>query len=731
MTDKLRTINDFALTLLMQSDLDDIVWTIADRIGSMLGFSDCVIYLRDGDRLIQRAAYGEKQHGERDIRERIEIAVGDGIVGHVARTGRGEIVADTREDPRYIWDQFSGCSELAVPIVFEDEVIGIIDSEAEEPDAFGPEEFELMQSLANMAAPRIASELGKLRLAAAEAELRRSEDELHCIVEAVSDGILTFDERGVIQGFNAAAERIFGYARHEVIGRNYKMLLPPQHTGDYEERIVAMLAGDGPTIWTGIEAEGLTRDGETFPMEVNISRAVAGSGSGFIVGTVRNIAERKRAREALHYRLGFENLIAEISSSFIHLHAFEVDRGIEAAMARIAAFVHADSAYVFRFYDDLKRFSLTHNWNSPYSRRRMQDLQNLDATRYSWWMSRLVGGEAVAVDRLDDLPDEAAAERRVLRSVGVQSIVEVPMMHEGQVTGFLGLSLTREHRNWTEDDVALLQLAGQIVSNALKRKETEEELLKSRAQAQAASRAKSQFLANMSHELRTPLNAIIGYSELLQIEARGKVEQSLLDDLDNIHRAGSHLLNLISDVLDLAKIESGRTEFDFQWFSIAAMVEELGHTAAPLMRSNGNEFRIMCERGIGTMRADQTRVHQVLLNLLSNAAKFTEHGEVTLRATKVVAGGVDCVRFAVTDTGIGIAEDKIRQVFSEFVQADSSTTREFGGTGLGLPISRKLCVLMGGDIEVESEPGLGSTFVVTLPARAGKDEPMRVAPGGG
>ena len=256
--------------------------------------------------------------------------------------------------------------------------------------------------------------------------------------------------------------------------------------------------------------------------------------------------------------------------------------------------------------------------------------------------------------------------------------------------------------------------------------------------AEAASTAKSAFLANMSHELRTPLNAIIGYSEILQEETEELGYDELIPDLDKIRTSGRHLLSLINDILDISKIEAGRMDLYFETFDIATLIEEVASTAAPLIEKNGNTLNLHQISNMGTMHGDVTKVQQILLNLLSNAAKFTQNGTITLTASREKIAGhssepreenssepaadsqssIASKEFLVvncTDTGIGMNPEQLQHIFQPFTQADASTTRKYGGTGLGLAISQRFCLMMGGNISVKSQEGVGSTFTIRLP----------------
>jgi signal transduction histidine kinase/CheY-like chemotaxis protein len=314
--------------------------------------------------------------------------------------------------------------------------------------------------------------------------------------------------------------------------------------------------------------------------------------------------------------------------------------------------------------------------------------------------------------QVPDIQSDPSAVLDVIVRAGFRALLTVPLLAADRIVGALVVR-RKEPGEFAKNTIDLLQTFAAQSVLAIQNARLFHEIEETGRQLAEASQHKSQFLANMSHELRTPLNAIIGVSEMLREDAEAAKQD--LEPLDRVLGAGRHLLALINDILDLSKIEAGRMELHLETFPLAPVIQDVAKTIEPMATKNGNRIVIECPADLGTMHADQTRFRQSLLNLASNANKFTEKGTITIAARQGQESGRDWVTLAMSDTGIGMTAEQMGKLFQEFSQASSRTASKYGGTGLGLAISRHFCRMMGGDITVESEPGKGSTFTIRLP----------------
>jgi signal transduction histidine kinase/CheY-like chemotaxis protein len=323
----------------------------------------------------------------------------------------------------------------------------------------------------------------------------------------------------------------------------------------------------------------------------------------------------------------------------------------------------------------------------------------------------LLEGKVVHIPDVQADPEYSWVEGQKLG--GYRTIVGVPMLREGIPIGVLTLTRS-EVRPFTEKQIELVTTFADQAAIAIENVRLFDEIQDKSRQLEMASEHKSQFVASMSHELRTPLNAIIGLTEMMFTNAGRFGTEKAREPLQRVHRAGTHLLGLINQVLDLSKIEAGKLELSSESVNLAPLIDEVVGTARHLAEQNKNRLMVDVEENLGPLTVDPMRLRQILLNLLSNSCKFTKQGEVTLRVKKIV-NGQNWVEIAVADTGIGMTPEQQAKLFEEFSQADASTARRYGGTGLGLAITRKLARMMGGEVTVTSELGKGSTFTVRLP----------------
>jgi len=406
----------------------------------------------------------------------------------------------------------------------------------------------------------------------------------------------------------------------------------------------------------------------------------------------------------------------------------DVETVLNTIVSRASQLAGADGCAISEYDEATEEFQVraTHNLDAEI----VETLRTLPLRKGEGLMGRAAEmREPVQIPDITQPGAYQSSVRDALIRFGYRALLSVPLLRENHIIG--SLSLNRKAPGaFPPEVIDLLKTFATQSALAIQNARLFREIEAKSRELEVASRHKSEFLANMSHELRTPLNAIIGYSEMVQEEAEGLGAEGLVPDLKKINSAGKHLLDLINSVLDLSKIEAGKMELYLETFSVPDMVRDIAGVVQPLAEKRSNRLQVGCDEGAGTMRADLTKVRQALFNLLSNACKFTERGTVSLSVARDSTSAGEWLAFEVKDTGIGITPEQMTRLFHEFSQADAEVTRRYGGTGLGLALSRRLCRMMGGDISLESEAGRGSTFTIRLPASVAEPSAEAAAVGG-
>ena len=752
-------------------DLQAVFDTLVESAARLCDAECAFIFRREGDAYHLAASHGFSEEYRRFIKDH-PIAPGRGtLVGRTTLEGHAVHIPDVQVDPEYTWTESikrgGQRTMLGVPLTREGVPIGVFNMTRATVRPFSDKQIELLTTFADQAVIAIEnvrlfdevqarthdlSESLQQQTATADVlkVISRSTFDLQTVLDTLvksaarlceADTVVIGRPKGEAYYFEASygfsreyaefvANHPPGIDRGTVSGRVLlerkivhvpDVLADPEYTygagqkvPDFRTLLGVPLLREGSPI--GVIALGRNSVRPFTDKQIELVTTFADQ-AVIAIENVRLFDEVQARTRELSQSIGELRALGEVSQAVNS--TVDLQTVLTTIVAKATQLSNTEAGAIYVFDDASREF-------------RLRATYGMDDTIIAAIRDRHIHIGETAIGRaveqrmpiqIPDVQNDPSSVLDVIVRAGFRALLTVPLLGADRIVG--ALVVRREAPGeFSKNTVDLLQTFGAQSVLAIQNARLFHEIEEKGRQLSEASQHKSQFLANMSHELRTPLNAIIGVTEMLREDAEALKQD--LEPLDRVLGAGRHLLALINDILDLSKIEAGRMELQLESFALAPLIANVVKTIEPLAAKNANQVAVQCDAEIGTLHSDQMRLRQALLNLMSNANKFTERGIITIAAREGQDSGRDWVTLAVTDTGIGMTPEQMGKLFQEFSQASSATASKYGGTGLGLAISRRFCQMMGGDITVESEPGRGSTFTIRLPRIV--DDPNNAAP---
>lgn len=536
-------------------------------------------------------------------------------------------------------------------------------------------------------------------------DAKLSAENVNSLLKIFEDALFELDENLVFKNVSSSSDSLLFFPKDFFLGKSVYELFTGALLDQYIEvfekarqtREVQIIQYSAPELFPEKE----------FRARV-LYRNIGNVENDFFVSIV-DITAKKNAEKAVEFRKDFEQLLVDCTTLIIQSDEASFDDKMNEVLAKIGLFSKVDRSYFFRFDNDAQTCSNTHEWCKDGVSPEKDNLQDLPIEAIPAWVNNMLQGKEVYIDDLNALSEEWSSVKEILEPQGIKSLLSLPVMESNYLYGFIGFDAVSEKVEWNQDSRNLLRILSDNLGSVIKRNIQNHELKVKTDLATAASKAKSEFLANMSHEIRTPLNGVVGFAELLKGTPLDSVQMQYVK---NLHESAVSLMDLINQILDFSKIEAGKMVLDLDKTDLRQVLENASTLVRHYTGMKGLNFRVRIDEKLPRfVITDAVRLRQVIVNILSNAVKFTSEGEVFLNAELTSINGlVNRVKVSVRDSGIGISEEQQKFLFKAFVQADTSTTKKYGGTGLGLVISNNLLGMMNSGLKLSSAPGKGSNF---------------------